>query len=134
MILSLGVCRVYARSGEGERLGGFDHEPRLFVAVLPGRISMRRTIRSRPGGSCRPPPVRYGCVEPRRVGGCPIVEHELQDERLLMKLRPRTRDRTAWDKANDSAWDARTGSMLEGKGLSPTGAVMDFESDSKRPK
>jgi hypothetical protein len=35
MILSLAVCRVYARSGEGERLGGFDHEPRLFVAVLP---------------------------------------------------------------------------------------------------
>jgi hypothetical protein len=35
MILSSGVCRVYARSGQAERLGGFDHEYRLFVTILP---------------------------------------------------------------------------------------------------
>jgi hypothetical protein len=29
-------------------------------------------------------------------------------------------------------WDARTNEMVDGKGLSPTGAVIDFESDSKR--
>jgi hypothetical protein len=52
---------------------------------------------------------------------------------LLRRLRPRDGDRGAQEKANDSAWDARTGSMVHGKGLSPTGAVMDFESDSKRP-
>jgi hypothetical protein len=93
MILSLGVCRVYARSGEAERLGARPNREFGASLLLMGKLSS-----------------------------------------LLRKLRPRTRDRTALDKENDSAWDARTGSMLEGKGLSPTGAVMDFESDSKRPK
>jgi len=31
-------------------------------------------------------------------------------------------------------WDGRTNDMVDGKGLSPTGAVMDFESDSKSPQ
>jgi hypothetical protein len=52
----------------------------------------------------------------------------------LGKFRPRPRERDPSDDVNDGAWDARTGSMVEGKGLSPTGAVMDFESDSKRPR
>jgi len=30
--------------------------------------------------------------------------------------------------------DAGTHDMVQGKGVSPTGAVMDFESDSKRPR
>jgi hypothetical protein len=38
------------------------------------------------------------------------------------------------DKAHDRMWDGRTNEMVDGKGLSPTGAVMDFESDSKSPK
>jgi hypothetical protein len=53
---------------------------------------------------------------------------------LLSKLRPQSRGRDEWEKTNDSAWDARTGSMVDGKGLSPTGAVIDVESDSQRPK
>ena len=49
---------------------------------------------------------------------------------LLGKLRPRDRKRSAEEKVNDEKWDARTHDMLDGKGLSPTGAVMDFERDS----
>jgi hypothetical protein len=37
MILSSGVCRVYARSGQAERLGGFDHEYRLLPAFQVDR-------------------------------------------------------------------------------------------------
>ena len=53
---------------------------------------------------------------------------------LLRIFRPRNRRRTEEEKANDKAWDARTHSIVDGKGLSPTGAVMDFESDSKPPR
>ena len=35
------------------------------------------------------------------------------------------------EKAHDRVWDGRTNDMVDGKGLSPTGAVMDFERDSK---
>jgi hypothetical protein len=35
------------------------------------------------------------------------------------------------EKAHDRVWDGRTNDMVDGKGLSPTGAVMDFEGDSK---
>lgn len=31
-------------------------------------------------------------------------------------------------------WDSKTDNMVDGKGLSPTGAVMDFERDSDRPR
>ena len=53
---------------------------------------------------------------------------------LLGKLRPRDRKRSMEEKVNNEQWDARTHDMLDGKGLSPTGAVMDFERDSTRPK
>jgi len=42
------------------------------------------------------------------------------------------RPQTEAEKAHDRVWDGRTNDMVDGKGLSPTGAVMDFESDSKR--
>jgi hypothetical protein len=42
------------------------------------------------------------------------------------------RPQTEAQKAHDRVWDGRTNDMVDGKGLSPTGAVMDFESDSKR--
>ena len=41
------------------------------------------------------------------------------------------RSQTEAEKAHDRAWDGRTNDMVDGKGLSPTGAVMDFERDSK---
>ena len=51
----------------------------------------------------------------------------------LLKLFRRSESRqTEADKAHDRMWDARTNDMVDGKGLSPTGAVMDFQSDSKR--
>jgi hypothetical protein len=53
---------------------------------------------------------------------------------LLRILTPRYRRRTEAEKAHDRAWDGRTDRMVDGKGLSPTGAVMDFESDSKPPR
>ena len=42
------------------------------------------------------------------------------------------RTQTEAEKAHDRVWDGRTNDMVDGKGPSPTGAVMDFESDSKR--
>ena len=53
---------------------------------------------------------------------------------LLKHLRRSERSQTEADKAHDRMWDARTNDMVDGKGLSPTGAVMDFESDSKRTR
>jgi hypothetical protein len=53
---------------------------------------------------------------------------------LLSIFRPRFRRQTEGDKAHDRAWDGRSHRMVDGKGLSPTGAVMDFESDSKRSR
>jgi hypothetical protein len=50
----------------------------------------------------------------------------------LGKLRPRDRNRNAEERLSDEKLDARTHDMLDGKGLSPTGAVMDFERDSTR--
>ena len=50
---------------------------------------------------------------------------------LLKLFRRSERPQTEADKAHDRMWDARTNDMVDGKGLSPTGAVMDFESDSK---
>ncbi|HEY7149993.1 MAG TPA: hypothetical protein VH420_11175 [Gaiellaceae bacterium] len=41
---------------------------------------------------------------------------------------------TEAEKAYDRKWDARTDRMVDGKGLSPTGEVMDFERDSERPE
>jgi hypothetical protein len=49
-------------------------------------------------------------------------------------LRPRFRSETEAEKANDRVWDGRTNDMVDGKGLSPTGAVMDFERDSEPPR
>ena len=51
----------------------------------------------------------------------------------LIKIFRRGDDRpqTEAEKAYDRMWDGRTNDMVEGKGLSPTGAVMDFERDSK---
>ena len=51
---------------------------------------------------------------------------------LLRIIRRDDRRQTEEEKAHDRAWDARTDRMVDGKGLSPTGEVMDFESDSKR--
>lgn len=51
---------------------------------------------------------------------------------LLNIFRREPRLQTESDKAHDRVWDGRTNDMVDGKGLSPTGAVMDFESDSKR--
>jgi hypothetical protein len=53
---------------------------------------------------------------------------------LLRIFRRGDRDRpqTEAEKAHDRMWDGRTNDMVDGKGLSPTGAVMDFDSDSKR--
>jgi hypothetical protein len=51
---------------------------------------------------------------------------------LVKKIRRQSRARTEGEKADDRQWDARTHGMIDGKGLSPTGAVMDFESDSTR--
>jgi len=49
----------------------------------------------------------------------------------LFRLRdPRSDDEK---KLSDARLDARTHDMLDGKGLSPTGAVMDFESDAEPP-
>jgi hypothetical protein len=54
---------------------------------------------------------------------------------LLKRLWPGTEDRQSEsDKAHDRSWDSRTNDMVDGKGLSPTGAVMDFEHDSKGPR
>ena len=76
---------------------------------------------------------RAACRAPGRCNATPASLAPMGKlSSLLRKLRPRNRDET--DKVNDSAWDARTGSMVDGKGLSPTGAVMDFERDSERPK
>jgi len=44
----------------------------------------------------------------------------------------RDRPQSEAEKAQDRMWDGRTNDMVDGKGLSPTGSVMDFESDSKR--
>ena len=51
---------------------------------------------------------------------------------LLRIFRRDGRPQTEAEKAHDRMWDGRTNDMVDGKGLSPTGAVMDFESDSKR--
>jgi len=51
---------------------------------------------------------------------------------LLKPFRRRDRPQSEADKAHDRMWDGRTNDMVDGKGLSPTGAVMDFEDDSKR--
>jgi hypothetical protein len=51
---------------------------------------------------------------------------------LFKKLRPRERKRSDEESLNDEKLDARTHDMLHGKGLGPTGAVMDFERDSTR--
>ena len=51
---------------------------------------------------------------------------------LLRIFRRGDRPQTEAEKAHDRESDARTHDMVDGKGLSPTGAVMDFESDSKR--
>jgi hypothetical protein len=54
----------------------------------------------------------------------------------LVKIFRRGDDRpqTEAEKAHDRMWDGRTDRMADGKGLSPTGAVMDFERDSEPPK
>jgi hypothetical protein len=44
---------------------------------------------------------------------------------------PTKADKAEAEKAHDRVWDGRTNDMVDGKGLSPTGAVMDFERDSK---
>ena len=49
---------------------------------------------------------------------------------LLRRLRRRHRPQTEGQKAHDREADARA-DMLDGRGLSPSGRVMDFESDSK---
>jgi hypothetical protein len=53
---------------------------------------------------------------------------------LLRIFRPRHGSQTEGEKANDRAWDGRSHRMVDGKGLSPTGAVMDFERDSRSPR
>ena len=53
---------------------------------------------------------------------------------LLRIFRRDPQPQTEADKAHDRMWDGRTNDMVDGKGLSPTGAVMDFESDSKSPQ
>jgi hypothetical protein len=51
---------------------------------------------------------------------------------LLRIFRRDPHPQTEAEKAHDRMWDGRTNDMVDGKGLSPTGAVIDFESDSKR--
>jgi hypothetical protein len=53
---------------------------------------------------------------------------------LFRKLWPGSFEhhRTEADKAHDRSWDSRTNDIVDGKGLSATGKVMDFESDSRR--
>ena len=51
---------------------------------------------------------------------------------LLKIFRRDDRPQTEAAKAHDRMSDGRTNDMVDGKGLSPTGAVIDFESDSKR--
>lgn len=50
---------------------------------------------------------------------------------LRRSLRFRTREPDVSDKLADRRLDAITHDMVGGKGLSPTGAVMDFERDSE---
>lgn len=61
----------------------------------------------------------------------------------LRKLRPDPerpwtaadeRRRTAADDAREAKIDARTHDMIKGKGLDAQGNVIDFESDSERPR
>jgi len=49
---------------------------------------------------------------------------------LLRRLRRRHRPQTEGQKAHDREDDAWA-DMLDGRGLSPSGRLMDFESDSK---
>jgi hypothetical protein len=50
----------------------------------------------------------------------------------IFRLRdPRSDDE---QKLSEARLDARTHDMLDGKGLSPTGAVMDFERDAEPPR
>ena len=69
-------------------------------------------------------------AEPKRSRSRPRRRDEADS--LLKLFRRSERPQTEADKAHDRMWDARTNDMVDGKGLSPTGAVMDFESDSKR--
>jgi hypothetical protein len=52
----------------------------------------------------------------------------------LLKIFRRGDDppQTAAEKAHDPMWEGR--GMVDGKGLSPSGEVMDFERDSEPPK
>ena len=52
----------------------------------------------------------------------------------LLKIFGRGDDRpeTEAEKDHDRMWEGR--GMVDGKGLSPTGAVMDFERDSEPPE
>jgi hypothetical protein len=50
----------------------------------------------------------------------------------ILRLRPARQDEA--EKSHDARADARTHRMIEGKGLSPTGQVMDFESDAEPPR
>jgi hypothetical protein len=52
---------------------------------------------------------------------------------LFRRFRRDKKPRTEGEKAHDREWDARS-DMVDGKALSPTGAVMDFERDSAPPR
>jgi hypothetical protein len=49
----------------------------------------------------------------------------------IFRLRRARRDDE--ERLHDARADARTDRMVDGRGLSPTGAVMDFESDAEPP-
>ena len=49
----------------------------------------------------------------------------------LKGLRARNREPHVSDKLAEQRLDAMTHDMVDGKGLSPTGAVMDFERDDE---
>jgi hypothetical protein len=51
----------------------------------------------------------------------------------IFRLGP-TRPALDEKKLHETRGDAKTHDMLDGKGISPTGAVMDFESDAERPR
>jgi len=53
---------------------------------------------------------------------------------LLRVFRLRYGRRGEAEKSHDARADARTHDMIDGKGLSPTGQVMDFESDAREAR
>ncbi len=79
-------------------------------------------------------PITHVVVDLRRSAKTSRNRPRRRDEADLaaQALPAERKPQTEADKAHDRMWDARTNDMVDGKGLSPTGAVMDFESDSKR--